>query len=92
MCAARDSVAHYYARDYAHHARVFGGISFGDLVKICQFAKIKIPAKVSGYMVPCSVPLLSSSDLQRRSLELEERKYLVGRGVVTETQSNMGKT
>ena len=35
---------------------------------------------------------LISSDLQRRSLELEERKYLVGRGVVTETQSNMGKT
>ena len=30
-------------------------------------------------------------DLHRRNLELDERKYLMGRGVVTETQSNMGK-
>ena len=30
-------------------------------------------------------------DLHRRNLDLDERKYLVGRGVVTETQSNMGK-
>ena len=29
-------------------------------------------------------------DLYRRNLELDERKYLMGRGVVTETQSNMG--
>jgi len=33
MCTARDPVAHYYARDYARRARVFGGINFGDLVK-----------------------------------------------------------
>jgi len=38
-----------------------------------------------------SVLKLCPPDLQRRSLELEERKYLVGRGVVTETQSNMGR-
>lgn len=30
-------------------------------------------------------------DWKRRTLDIDERKYLVGRGVVTETQSNMGK-
>ena len=30
-------------------------------------------------------------DLYRRNVELDERKYLMGRGVVTEMQSNMGK-
>ena len=35
--------------------------------------------------------MLPPIDLQRRSLELEERKYLLGRGAVTETQSNMGE-
>eukprot|EP00731_Ephydatia_muelleri_P022121 Em0014g712a len=29
-------------------------------------------------------------DLERRTLDVEERKYLVGRGVVSETFSNMG--
>ena len=29
-------------------------------------------------------------DVQRRSLEYEERKYLVEMGYVTETQSNLG--
>ena len=32
-------------------ARVFGGINFGDLVKNSPIHQIKIPAKVSGYMV-----------------------------------------
>jgi len=32
-------------------ARVFGGINFGDLVKNSPIRQIKIPAKVSGYMV-----------------------------------------
>ena len=32
-------------------ARVFGGINFGDLVKNLPIRQIKIPAKVSGYMV-----------------------------------------
>ncbi len=31
-------------------------------------------------------------DLYRRTVELDERKYLMGRGVVTEMQSNMGET
>lgn len=31
-----------------------------------------------------------SVDIQRRSLEYEERKYLVEMGYVTETQSNLG--
>ena len=33
---------------------------------------------------------VSSLDLYRRTLEIDERKYLMGRGVVTEMQSNMG--
>ena len=37
-------------------------------------------------------PGVVHADLTRRSPELDERKYLMGRGVVTETQSNMGKT
>ena len=46
MRTARDPVAHYYARDYARRARVFGRINFGDLVKkICQFTKLKSPQK-----------------------------------------------
>ena len=31
------------------------------------------------------------TDLTRRSLDVDERRYLVGRGVVTEIQSNMGE-
>ena len=30
-------------------------------------------------------------DLTRRNLDVDERRYLVGRGVVSEIQSNMGK-
>ena len=30
-------------------------------------------------------------DLTRRNLDVDERRYLVGRGVVTEIQSNMGE-
>ena len=37
------------------------------------------------------IMLTDSSDICRRNVELDERKYLMGRGVVTETQSNMGK-
>jgi len=29
--------------------------------------------------------------MSRRNVELDERKYLMGRGVVTEMQSNMGE-
>ena len=46
MCAAGDLVAHYYARDYSRHARMFGRINFGDLIKkIRQFAKLQSPQK-----------------------------------------------
>ena len=52
MCAAHDPIVHYYAHDH-----MFGGINFGDLVKknspICR--QIKIPTKVSGYMVLTTV-------------------------------------
>ena len=30
-------------------------------------------------------------DLTRRHLDMDERRYLMGRGVVTEIQSNLGK-
>ena len=52
VCAARDPVVHYYARNHVVHYHalcnhVFGGINFGDLVKkIHQFvAKLKSPQK-----------------------------------------------
>ena len=40
-------VAHYYACNYAccARARMFGGINFGDLIKIHQFTKLKSPQK-----------------------------------------------
>ena len=31
------------------------------------------------------------TDLTRRNLDVDEKRYLVGRGVVSEIQSNMGK-
>ena len=34
---------------------------------------------------------LLNADLTRRNLDVDERRYLVGRGVVTEIQSNMGE-
>ena len=53
VCAARDTVAHYYAHDYVRRARarVFGGINFDNLVKNLPIGQIKIAAKVSGYTV-----------------------------------------
>ena len=51
MYAARDPIAHYYVRGYAHRTHVFGGINFGNLVKILPIRQIKISAKVSGYTV-----------------------------------------
>ena len=33
----------------------------------------------------------SHIDLTRRTLDMDERRYLVGRGVVTEIQSNLGE-
>jgi len=53
VCAARDPVVHYYARNYARPVRVFGGINFDDLIKNLPIRQITIPAKVSGYTV-CS--------------------------------------
>ena len=54
MCTARNPIV----RDYARRARAcklvfFCGINFGDLhvVKNLPIRQIKIPAKVSGYMV-----------------------------------------
>ena len=34
--------------------------------------------------------VISSSDLERRNVDVEEKKYLLDTGVVTETQINMG--
>ena len=36
-------------------------------------------------------PVICFTDLTRRNLDVDERRYLVGRGVVSEIQSNMGE-
>ena len=43
---------------------MFGGINFSDLVRNSPIRQIKIPAKVSGYMV---VILLRTSDLAKHT-------------------------
>ena len=45
MCAARDPVAHYYARDYAlrlhaHELACLAELILAIYEKICQFAKL----------------------------------------------------
>ena len=46
----------------------------------------------SMYMYIHTVHLFLLLDLLRRSVDVPEKKYLMSRGVVTETQSNMGQT
>ena len=48
---------------------------------------------MDGWMVNKEMDLtlvISSSDLERRNVDVEEKKYLLDTGVVTETQINMG--
>ena len=47
---------------------------------------------MDGWMVnkEMDLTLVISSDLERRNVDVEEKKYLLDTGVVTETQINMG--
>ena len=57
MCTARDPIEHYYTRNYTRRACMRGvclhvcGINIGDLVQNSPIHQIRIPAKVSSYMV-----------------------------------------